>query len=321
MRQSLQKPPLTEATPLLRDVRQSGNYVTISVPEEDIDKNIINHYKDIDHRDNNVSSIKWQTIKAITQLIVIFVVSTACLYLLLDICLPPLDESKRDLLRLPKSFEDLKALNELLTDYKSLYYGKVLTAFFAVYIFLQTFSIPGSMWLSILGGALFGLPIAVFVVCICCALGSAFCYLLSLFYGKSLVRNYFSEKLDQLVAHMEKHNADLFNYIILLRLAPFPPNWFANLAAPHVGIPLSIFTLGTFFGVVGPSIIHVQAGLTINQMTSPEEFRIFTVGNVGALVLVACAVLMPIFIRRRVERTAVKDFDDNESMAPAQLQN
>lgn len=80
---------------------------------------------------------------------------------------------------------------------------------------------------------------------------------------------------------------------------PFPPNWFANIAAPHVGVPLSIFFIGTFFGVAGPSLIHVQAGLTINNLTGPDQFYIFSWTNVGALVLIGVAVLIPVWIKRR----------------------
>jgi uncharacterized membrane protein YdjX (TVP38/TMEM64 family) len=88
--------------------------------------------------------------------------------------------------------------------------------------------------------------------------------------------------------------------MIVLRLSPFPPNWFANVAAPHVGVPLKIFFIGTFFGVAAPSLIHVQAGLTIEHLTNASD--LFSLANVGALVLIAFAVLLPVWLRRKVEK-------------------
>ena len=44
---------------------------------------------------------------------------------------------------------------------------------------IQTFSVPGSMYLCILAGALWGVPVALPIVCMSIATGATFCYLLS----------------------------------------------------------------------------------------------------------------------------------------------
>jgi uncharacterized membrane protein YdjX (TVP38/TMEM64 family) len=191
------------------------------------------------------------------------------------------------------------------------YYFSVMIVYIVIYIFLQTFSIPGSMWLSILGGALFHLVIALFLVCLCSAIGATNCYLLSRKFGKTFVKEKFSEKLDRWADQLKSHSHHLLNYIIVLRLSPFPPNWFANIAAPHVGVPLKIFFIGTFFGVVGPSLIHVQAGLTIEHLTSTSDFKIFSFTNVGALVLIALAVLLPVWFKKKVEKDEHKLNNEN----------
>ena len=46
-----------------------------------------------------------------------------------------------------------------------------------------------------------------------------------------------------------KENEDgLFFYLLFLRLFPMSPNWFMNMAAPIVGIPLHLFFLSVFVG-------------------------------------------------------------------------
>lgn len=47
----------------------------------------------------------------------------------------------------------------------------MFAGFVCVYIFLQTFAIPGSIFLSIISGFLFPFPLALFAVCFCSATG------------------------------------------------------------------------------------------------------------------------------------------------------
>ncbi|CAG8533347.1 6397_t:CDS:2 [Diversispora eburnea] len=233
---------------------------------------------------------KLGSLKALIQLICLFMLSVVIVYSMLQINLPPFDDNQKQKLRLPKCIEDLQELNKILSEYMDQYYFNVMTTYSVVYVF---------MWLSILGGALFGLPISLLIICGCSAIGSSNCYLLSKTFGKSLVHSNFSTKLSTWSSQLHAHSRHLLNYMIILRLMPFPPNWFANIAAPHVGVPFSIFFVGTFLGVAGPSLIHVQAGLTINNLTSSDEFQIFSWTNVGALVLIGVAVLIPVLIKRR----------------------
>ena len=38
------------------------------------------------------------------------------------------------------------------------------------------------------------------------------------------------------------------NYIIFLRITPFLPNWFINIASPIIGVRIFPFFVGTFIG-------------------------------------------------------------------------
>ncbi|KAG9288972.1 hypothetical protein G9A89_015521 [Geosiphon pyriformis] len=301
IRQSLGPSTMNEVAPLLKNTQKQDSCITVTV--EDGTKGyeaIVNMSEE--QIPMAKAARRWKTILALSQLIMLFALSLGLVYLVIHLFLPPIDLEDRALLKLPKNFEQLQALNQLLSSYMEQSYFNVMNAFIIVYIFLQTFSIPGSMWLSVLGGALFGLPVALIIVCTCSAIGATNCYLISQRFGKTFVKERFSEKLDLLASHLQNHSNHLLNYLIVLRLVPFPPNWFANIAAPHVGIPLKIFLLGTFFGVAGPSVIHVQAGLTINQMTSASDFHMFSWANVGALVLIGLGVLIPVFLKSRVQQ-------------------
>lgn len=119
-----------------------------------------------------------------------------------------------------------------------------------LYLFfsLQAFAIPGSLFLSILSGFLFKFHIALALVCTCSALGASLCYLLSQLVGRRLVKHYFPARAQQWSEQVDKHRNELLSYILFLRMTPFLPNWFINLVAPVIGVPLYPFALGTFLG-------------------------------------------------------------------------
>lgn len=113
---------------------------------------------------------------------------------------------------------------------------------------LQAFAIPGSLFLSILSGFLFKFHVALTLVCTCSAVGASLCYLLSQLVGRRLVKHYFPERAKQWSEQVDKHRNELLSYILFLRMTPFLPNWFINLVAPVIGVPLYPFALGTFLG-------------------------------------------------------------------------
>ena len=66
-----------------------------------------------------------------------------------------------------------------------------------------------------------------------------------------------------------------FSYIIFLRITPFLPNWFINVVSPIIGVPLLPFYFGTVIGVAPPSFVCIQAGTTLQQLTSRLYMHIY----------------------------------------------
>ena len=60
----------------------------------------------------------------------------------------------------------------------------VLVLFTSAYLFKQTFAIPGSVFLNLLAGALFGLGLGFPMTCFLTACGATFCYSLAKFAGR-----------------------------------------------------------------------------------------------------------------------------------------
>ncbi|XP_055524774.1 transmembrane protein 41 homolog isoform X2 [Wyeomyia smithii] len=209
---------------------------------------------------------------------------------------PELEESEKQYIKVPFDIEDAKQLGRVLDRYKDLYYLEVMFGVILVYIFLQTFAIPGSLFLSILSGFLYNFPVALTLVCFCSALGATLCYLLSQLVGRRLVKHYFPEKARVWAHQVDKHREDLLSYMLFLRMTPFLPNWFINLVAPVIGVPLYPFALGTFLGVAPPSFIAIQAGKTLYKMTSSSDA--FSWGSITMLALFSVFSLVPVIFKR-----------------------
>ncbi|GAA6044102.1 hypothetical protein JCM8097_008438 [Rhodosporidiobolus ruineniae] len=230
----------------------------------------------------------------------LLVVSVLGLYLLLKGLLPPIDEEHKKDVKLPKSFDDLKRLNEVLQVYRERNNWRVMGCYVTVYLFLQAFSIPGSMYLSILGGALWGVLIALPLVCFCVASGALLCYLMSAALGPAVLLHseVWQQRVDAWTERVMKHKANLISYLIILRIAPLPPHWVVNVVAPHLQISVWTFWISTFFGIAGVSYIHTQIGTTLDQMTSSDDFHLISWQNGLGLGGIILAVLIPVALRR-----------------------
>jgi len=234
---------------------------------------------------------------ALLAVVSIFLASVFGLYLVY-LNFPKLSPDELEKLKLPRNIEDAKQLGFLLSQYTDNYYYTVLSGYVITYIFLQTFAIPGSIFLSVLSGFLFNFWIALLLVCTCSAVGASLCYLLSYSFGRPLIQKYFQERVEQWSKQVEKHNANLTFYIIFLRITPFLPNWFINIASPIINVHLGCFFIGTFIGVAAPSFVAIEAGKTLNKLTSTNDF--FSLNSLLLLCLFACLSLLPVLFRAKL---------------------
>lgn len=213
---------------------------------------------------------------------------------------PKLEEKEQQYVKLPRDMEDARNLGRVLNRYKDRYFIEVLLAVILTFIFLQTFAIPGTIFLSVLSGFLFPFPVALLLVCFCSATGATLCYMISYFVGRRLIWKYFPEKSEKYSKMVEKHKDDIFNYMIFLRVTPFLPNWFINIAAPVINVPVIPFWLGTFLGVAPPSFIAIKAGGTLHEMShSAGALSWNSVLLLGGFAILS---LLPVLLRHRLKK-------------------
>jgi uncharacterized membrane protein YdjX (TVP38/TMEM64 family) len=200
--------------------------------------------------------------------------------------------------KIPRNIEDLRELAGVAQAYYHSNPTYVTVLYVYLYIFLQTFGVPGPAILGIIGGALFG-PIRGFILAnFCATMGAILCYYLSLVIGKSIILKYFPGLLKKFNKFMNEHEDNLVWYMLFLRVTPLLPNWFINYASPIVGMPFKLFFIGSFLGLLPNSFILVRTGVLIHEVS---EFGL----NLKAFLFLgglALLMLVPTLLSKKVKK-------------------
>ncbi|KAG2692617.1 hypothetical protein I3843_08G059900 [Carya illinoinensis] len=232
---------------------------------------------------------RWEFVAAI-GIFVIFSTGLFCIYL----TMPAADYGK---LKLPRSVSDLRLLKDHLASYAKDYPAQFMLGYCSVYIFMQTFMIPGTIFLSLLAGALFGvirgLPLVVFNA----TAGASCCFFLSKLIGKPIVSWLWNERLRFFQSEIAKRRDKLLNYMLFLRITPTLPNLFINLASPIVDIPFHVFFLATLIGLIPASYIIVRAGLALGDLKSVKDLYDFK--TLSVLFLIGFISICPTLLKRK----------------------
>ncbi|XP_062390664.1 transmembrane protein 41A-A [Sardina pilchardus] len=207
-------------------------------------------------------------------------------------------------LKFPSDLEELKELAELLQFYRTEHTSYVLLLFCSAYLYKQSFAIPGSSFLNILAGALFGPWQGLPLTCVLTTVGATFCYLLSQAFGKRHIIRLFPDKVTMLQKKVEDNRNSLLFFLLFLRFFPMSPNWFLNMTAPVLNIPVTLFALSIFIGLMPYNFICVQTGSMLSELTSLDD--LFTWGTVLQLLAIACVALLPGALIRHYSQSRLK---------------
>ena len=155
------------------------------------------------------------------------------------------------------SFEGLGRHRQALLAWRAENAVLSAVAFIALYALIVTLSVPGAVWLSIGGGFVFGTVSATVGVLIGATVGATAIFLIA----RYALADYFRAKAGKAIRRMEagfRENA--LSYLLVLRLIPVFPFWLVNLVPAFLGVPLHIFVIGTFLGIIPGAFVFSGIG-------------------------------------------------------------
>ncbi|TVU28085.1 hypothetical protein EJB05_19593 [Eragrostis curvula] len=208
-------------------------------------------------------------------------------------------------LKLPRNLQELQVLTDHLEDYSSDYTVQVLVGYCAVYIFMQTFMIPGTIFMSLLAGALFGQLGGLALVVFAATAGASSCYFLSKLVGKPLVFSLWPDKLSFFQKQVGKRREKLLNYMLFLRVTPTLPNTFINFASPIVDVPYHIFFLATAIGLIPAAYVTVRAGITLSDLRSLND--LYDPQSIALLFFIGIVSVTPTLMNKKETQAKASD--------------
>ncbi len=125
-----------------------------------------------------------------------------------------------------------------------------------LYVFMQSFAIPGTIFLSVISGSLWNSYWALIITSLCATFGSSICFILS----QNYLKGYFIKKYPQKITNflnLSKFYESKFVLILILRFTPLVPNVLVNVFCPIIGMNLLTFFSGTLIGLLPMNFVHV----------------------------------------------------------------
>jgi uncharacterized membrane protein YdjX (TVP38/TMEM64 family) len=142
-----------------------------------------------------------------------------------------------------------------------------VAGFIALYIVVVGLSLPGGAILTVTAGFLFGPLIGSVAACIGALAGATTVFLIArTAAGESLTR-----RAGPFVAKLAAgFRADAFNYLLFLRLVPFP-FWLVNLAPALFGVRLGTFVAATAIGILPATVTFAVFGAGLGSVMAAQE--------------------------------------------------
>lgn len=212
------------------------------------------------------------------------------------------------------SFEVIALYREELSGWYKNHQILTILSFMAIYITAVAFSLPGAVWLTLVGGFVFGAGVGTFIVVFSATIGASLLFIIA----RYALSDYFHDKIGVFIKKMEegfKENA--FSYLMVLRLIPFFPFWLVNLVPALLGVSLKIFFIATFIGIIPGSFVYSIIGSGINELIElgerPNLGTIFEPKILTALIGLAVLSLAPVIYKKYKERSSRNKIEEVSS--------
>jgi uncharacterized membrane protein YdjX (TVP38/TMEM64 family) len=197
------------------------------------------------------------------------------------------------------SFKALSEHREMLLDFVARHSIGAGLTFIAVYAAAVAISIPGAAVLTITGGFLFGVVYGPLFAVIGATLGAMGLFLAA----RTALGEVLEARAGPAVKKMEagfRENA--VSYMLVLRLVPIFPFWLVNLVPALIGVPLGIFVVTTFVGIIPGTVVYSSIGnglgAILDEGKTPDLGIIFEPSILLPLVGLALLSLIPVVYKR-----------------------
>jgi uncharacterized membrane protein YdjX (TVP38/TMEM64 family) len=197
------------------------------------------------------------------------------------------------------NLETLKAHRAQLLAWTMQYPIIIAGSFMLIYIIAVAISMPQAIFLTILGGFLFGPIFGTIYVAVGATIGATIIFLAA----KTAFHNLLLHKAGQWMKKITsgfQNNA--ISYMLFLRLVPLFPFWLVNIVPAFLGIRTRTYFFTTFFGILPGTFVYILLGhglgTIINQGKELNLGIIFKTEILAPLIGLGILSLIPIIYNK-----------------------
>lgn len=196
------------------------------------------------------------------------------------------------------SFDALAAHYEDLLAWRDANWSASVLLFVLAYALSVAFSVPGAIWLTLLGGFLFGTMLGTALVVTAATAGAIMVFLAA----RTALGDVLRERAGAWVARMEDgFRQGELSYLLMMRLIPAVPFFIANIAPAFLGARLWTFAWTTFVGIIPGTLVYISIGAglgaQLEQGEVPDLGVIFEWHILGPLLGLAALAALPLIVK------------------------
>lgn len=166
------------------------------------------------------------------------------------------------------SLEFAKKHIDYLKSYVSNNYAISAFSYLLIYATTSALSIPTALVLTLSSGILFGFIPAILLTSLGSTSGAILAFLISRYLFLDFYKSKFRTQHEQMRAEIKKNGSF---HLLTLRLVPIFPFWLVNILMGLSEISLWRYSILSFLGMIPATIIYVQAGLSLSDISSMKD--------------------------------------------------
>ncbi|MDQ6974302.1 MAG: TVP38/TMEM64 family protein [Mariprofundaceae bacterium] len=197
------------------------------------------------------------------------------------------------------SFEALANHRHTLAAYVESHILSASLIYLGVYTVVVALSLPGGLLMTLTGGFLFGAVWGATMAVIGATLGATILFLIA----KTSLGDFLLAKAGDTIKKLQAgFEEDVWSYMFILRVVPIFPFFLVNLAPAFLGVPLRVYVVATFIGIIPGTFVYALAGSGLGQVFDQgltfSAANIMTPTMMGALFGLGMLAVIPVLYKK-----------------------
>jgi uncharacterized membrane protein YdjX (TVP38/TMEM64 family) len=199
------------------------------------------------------------------------------------------------------TFDHLRAHHQIITGFVAERPVVAAAIYLLLYILAVAASVPGAVFMTIIGGYIFGAVIGTTLTVVAATIGATVIFLAA----RTALGDALRARTQSFLGRMEagfRRNA--FSYLLVLRLVPLFPFFIVNIVPAFLGVGLGTYVGATLLGIIPGTLVFTLAGCGLGSiLETGGEFslkNVLTPEMIAALCGLALLALVPVAYRRFV---------------------